>query len=380
VETQRAIPLVDLKAQYLDIREDLLRVWDDTLHRMHLFLGPQVQQFERDFARYLGVRHVLGVGSGTEALDLALQALGVGPGDEVITTPFTFFATVEAILHVGARPVFVDIDPDTYTMDPDAVEAALTPRTRALLPVHLFGHPAPMHRLLPLARRHHLLVLEDAAQAHGARILIDNAWKPVGSLGDAAAFSFYYTKNLGAFGEGGAVATSRDEVAEKLRLLRVHGQTDKYTHTLIGTNSRLDELQAAVLNLKLPKLDRWNERRRALAARYTEALQDLDVITPVETPWAYHVYHLYVIRVPANHRDALREHLMARGIGVGIHYPIPAHLQPALEGYGYREGAFPLCERISREVLTLPMHPFLTDEEVDSITETIREYFTGVGA
>ncbi len=377
MKTERAIPLVDLKAQYLDIREELLETWDQTLHRMHLFLGPQVQRFEREFARYLGVRHVLGVGSGTEALDLALLALGVGPGDEVITTPFTFFATVEAILHVGARPVFVDINPETYAMDPDAVEAAISSRTRALLPVHLFGHPAPMHRLLPLARRHDLLILEDAAQAHGARIHLNGTWKPVGSLGDAAAFSFYYTKNLGAFGEGGAVATSRDDVAEKLRLLRVHGQTDKYTHTLIGTNSRLDELQAAVLNLKLPKLDLWNDRRRRLAARYTEALRDLEVITPVEAPWAHHVYHLYVIRVPADHRDALREHLMARGIGVGIHYPIPAHLQPALGNLGYREGAFPVCEQVAREVLTLPMHPFLTEDDVDFITGTIRTYFTG---
>ncbi len=377
MKTERAIPLVDLKAQYLDIREELLETWDQILHRMHLFLGPQVQRFEREFARYLGVRHVLGVGSGTEALDLALLALGVGPGDEVITTPFTFFATVEAILHVGARPVFVDINPETYAMDPDAVEAAISSRTRALLPVHLFGHPAPMHRLLPLARRHDLLILEDAAQAHGARIHLNGTWKPVGSLGDAAAFSFYYTKNLGAFGEGGAVATSRDDVAEKLRLLRVHGQTDKYTHTLIGTNSRLDELQAAVLNLKLPKLDLWNDRRRRLAARYTEALRDLEVITPVEAPWAHHVYHLYVIRVPADHREALREHLMARGIGVGIHYPIPAHLQPALGNLGYREGAFPVCEQVAREVLTLPMHPFLTEDDVDFITGTIRTYFTG---
>lgn len=377
MNTTRTIPLVDLRAQYLDIREELLQAWDGVLHDMHLFLGPQVQRFERDFAEYLGVRHVLGVGSGTEALDLALQALGVGPGDEVITTPFTFFATVEAILHVGATPVFVDIDPNTYTMDPHAVEAAMTPRTRALLPVHLFGHPAPMHELLPLARRHDLLVLEDAAQAHGARIQMEGEWRAVGSLGDAAAFSFYYTKNLGAFGEGGAVATSRDDVAERLRLLRVHGQTDKYTHALVGTNSRLDELQAVVLNLKLPKLDAWNERRRELARRYTESLQDLEVITPVEAPWAYHVYHLYVIRVPADVRDALREHLMSRGIGVGIHYPIPAHLQPALRDLGYRQGAFPVCEQMAGEVLTLPMHPFLTDEDVDVITEAILAFFTG---
>lgn len=374
----RNIPLVDLTAQYEALREELLARWDAVLKKMHLFLGPTVQQFEKDFASYLGVPHVVGVGSGTEALDLALKALEIGPQDEVITTPFTFFATVESILHVGARPVFVDIDPHTYQIDPQGVEAAITERTRALLPVHLFGHPAPMHHLLPLAHTHELLVVEDAAQAHGARIQWEGGWKRVGSLGDAAAFSFYYTKNLGAFGEGGAVSTPYDGVAQRLRLLRVHGQIDKYTHTLVGTNSRLDELQAVVLHLKLARLDAWNARRRDLAHRYTEALQDLpDVQCPVEEPWAYHVYHLYVIRVPASHRDRLVEHLRRQGIGVGIHYPIPVHLQPAMEMFGYQEGAFPVAEKVAKEILTLPMHPFLKDEEVDQVVASIVQYFRG---
>ncbi len=379
-DTSTTIPLVDLRAQYKAIEKELLPRWRDILERMHLFLGPNVQAFEQEFADYLGVPHHLGVGSGTEALILALQALGVEPGDEIITVSFTFFATVEAIWHVGARPVLVDVDPETFTMDPAAVEAALSPRTRGILPVHLFGHPVDMTPLRKLAERHGLWILEDAAQAHGARYRdTDGNWVHVGALGDAAAFSFYYTKNLGAFGEAGGIATSRDDVAQAVRLLRVHGQTDKYTHARMGTNSRLDELQAAVLRLKLPHLEAWNARRRALAARYTEGFADLPVQTPVEKPWAYHVYHLYVIRVPAEHRDALREHLHVQGVATGVHYPIPAHLQPAMASYGYREGQLPVTERLAREVITLPMHPFLRDEDVDHIVEAVRAYFDAGG-
>ena len=374
------IPLVDLRAQYRAIEKDLLGHWQEILNRMHLFLGPNVQAFEKEFAAYLGVRHHLGVGSGTEALILALQALGVEPGDEVITVSFTFFATIEAIWHVGARPVLVDIDPETYTMDVDAVESALSSRTRGIIPVHLFGHPVDMAPLQRLAARHDLWILEDAAQAHGARYRDpEGSWKMVGALGDAAAFSFYYTKNLGAFGEAGGISTSRDDVAETVRLLRVHGQTDKYTHARMGTNSRLDELQAAVLRLKLPHLNAWNERRRVLAARYTEGFRGLPIHTPVERDWAHHVYHLYVIRVPAEHRDALREYLHTRGIATGVHYPIPSHLQPAMAPLGYREGQLPVTEQVAREVITLPMHPFLKDEEVDRVVEAVRAYFTSGG-
>lgn len=368
----RSIRLVDLRRQYEPLKPQILAAITDVLDGMNLFLGENVYHLEREFARFCQVKHAVGVGSGTDGLYLALRACGVGPGDEVITVPNTFFATVEAIVLAGARPVFVDIDADTYTMDPKQLEAAIGPRTRAIIPVHLYGHPADMKPILSTARRHSLVVIEDACQAHGAEYY----GQRIGSLGDAAAFSFYCSKNLGGYGEGGIVVTNGRDTATTLRLLRNHGSPERYRHTLMGVNSRLDEIQAAILRLKLDYLDKWNTKRRSLAIEYSRRLSDEpDIILPVEKPMARHVFHLYVVQVPR--RDDVRQWLDRLGIESGIHYPVPLHLQEACAYLGYKRGAFPKAEAAAERILSLPMHPDLTIDDVAYVCQTLKDCIHG---
>jgi dTDP-4-amino-4,6-dideoxygalactose transaminase len=365
------VPVCDLKAGYAPIRDRVLKAVDECLQGMQLFLGPNVQAFEQEWATYCGTEHCVGLASGTDALILLLKACDIGPGDEVITSPFTFFATVEAIGHVGATPVFVDIDPESFCLDPALLEAAITPRTRAIIVVHLYGHPADMDAINEIARRHGLAIFEDAAQAHGAQY----NGRLVGSLADAAAFSYYFTKNLGTYGEAGAVTTDDDEIARALRELRNHGETAKYVHDRIGYNNRLDEIQAAVLRIRLPLLDAYNDRRREIAARYAEALAHTSLILPSEAPWAKHVYHLYVVRSPR--RDALAQHLTDREIGFSLHYKCPCHLQPAVTQLIGEPPSLPIAESAANQVLGLPMYPQLTDEQQDYVIDAVREFDRG---
>ena len=362
------IPLVDLKAAYGRLQAEIDAAVARVLAGGWYILGPEVSAFESEFAAYLGVEHAVGVASGTDAVLLALRALGIGPGDEVITVAHTAVATVAAIELAGATPRLVDINPTTYTLDPAQLAAAIRPRTRAIVPVHLYGAPADMDAVLAVARAHALPVVEDCAQAHGARY----RGQMVGTLGDAAAFSFYPTKNLGALGDGGAVATNRPEVAERLRLLRQYGWRERYVSDVAGTNSRLDELQAAILRVRLRHLDAENAVRRWLAARYDAALAGLPIARPAARPDDGPVYHLYVIRAAA--RDALAEHLRARGIGTAVHYPVPVHRQPAYAHLGYGPGSLPATEAAAAEVLSLPMYPDLTEESVDAVVAAIKEY------
>jgi len=359
------IPLVDLQAQYRAIRSEIDEAIARVLASGQVILGPEVEQFEREFAAYGQVREAVGVNSGTSALHLALLAAGVGPGDGVVTTPFTFVATVAAILYTGARPVLVDVEPRTLTMDAAQLERAITPRTKAVVPVHLYGHPADMDPILAVAKRHRLLVIEDAAQAHGALY----KGRRVGSLGDLGCFSFYASKNLGAYGEGGMVVTDRPEYARAIRMLRDWGQSRKYEHLVPGYNYRLEALQAAILRVKLRHLEAWTEARRAHAAQYTQLLRDQGIQLPIEMPYARHVYHLYTIRTPQ--RDALQEALRAREIQAGIHYPVPVHLQPAYADLGYAAGDFPQTEQAAREVLSLPMYPELTETQIRQIAAAV---------
>jgi len=329
-------------------------------------LGPEVEAFEREVAEYLGVKYTIGVNSGTDALVIALRALGIGPGDEVITTPFTFFATAEAISLVGAQPVFVDIDPVTFNIDPALIPAAITPRTKAILPVHLYGHAADMDPILEIAKQHGLKVLEDVAQAFGGAY----KGRKLGALGDAGAFSFFPTKNLGGFGDGGLIATNDPDVAETAKMLRAHGARKKYHNETLGYNSRLDALQAAVLRVKLRYLDTQNARRRHVAARYGEALGGVEgLVLPSEQPYAYHVYHQYTVRVLHGQRDALRARLAEAGIGTMIYYPVPVHRLPV---YAYPQGTLPLAEQAAQEALSLPMGGMLEEESVSFIVRRIQ--------
>jgi dTDP-4-amino-4,6-dideoxygalactose transaminase len=365
----RSIPLVDLRKQYEPLKDEVMAALGSVLDGMKLFLGENVFQLERDFAAFCGAKHAIGVGSGTDALHLALRALGVGYGDEVITAPNSFIATAAAIAMTGATPVFADIEPDTYTIDPAAIEAAITPRTKAIVPVHLYGHPADMRPIQEIASKHKLAVVEDACQAHGA----EYEGRRAGTLGDAAAFSFYYSKNLGAYGEAGIVVSNNRALATRLQLLRNHGSSIRYDHSVLGMNSRLDEMQAAVLRIKLRYLDQWNIRRRALALEYDKRLADLqEVIRPVERPSAMHVYHLYVIRVPR--RDELIEWLNKRGVSAAVHYPKPIHLQEATRHLGYREGDFRVAERVANEIISLPLYPELGIDNVNYICQTIADF------
>lgn len=362
------IPLVDLKAGYEPLKDEIQQAWTEVLSSMRLFLGPNVQSFESEFARYCNVEHAIGVSDGTNALHLALRACGVQPGDEVITVSYTFIATAEAILLAGARPVFVDIDPKTFTMDPSLIESQITPKTRVILPVHLYGQCADMDPILEIAKNHHLYVLEDACQAHGA----EYKGRKAGSLGDAAAFSFYFTKNLGAYGEGGMVTTNNPEIARKVRMLRDHGSEKRYYHELLGWNARLDELQAAALRIKLHHLDRWNDQRRRNAAWYQQHLEASDIILPSEMPFNRHVYHLYVIRT--SNRDALREFLNGQGIGTGIHYPVPNHLQNSFKEFACPPGSLQITETLSQEILSLPMYPELCEEQIIRVAQGIKSF------
>ncbi len=360
-----AIPLVDLRIQYEELRDEVMAAFGEALDGMQLSLGPNVQGLESEWSEYCDVPHSIGVANGTDALALALRALGVKAGDEVITVAFTFIASIECIGYLDAKPVLVDIDPDTFCISPERLAEAITPRTRAVIPVHLYGHPADMDGINEAIGGRDIVVLEDAAQAHGARY----KGARVGTLGDAGAFSFYLSKNLAAYGEGGMITTADDEVAETVRKLRVHGSLERYKHELIGYNSRLHELQAAVLRIKLRRLDNWNEARRSHAARYDEQLADL-VTIPTTADWAEHVYHLYTIR--SARRDEIAEALAAADIGHAIHYRIPAHLQQALSDLGMGAGSLPETERAADEVLSLPMYPELTDDQIDEVCATVR--------
>jgi dTDP-4-amino-4,6-dideoxygalactose transaminase len=362
------MPLVDLKAQYLSIKDEMDAAIQRVVDSTSFILGPEVRAFEEEFARFCGVQHAVGVDSGTAALHLAFLTCDIGSGDEVITTPHTFIATIGMLGRVGARPVFVDIDPWTYNIDPARIEAAITGRTKAIMPVHLYGQPAEMDPILEIADRHRLKVIEDAAQAHGA----EYKGRQAGSMGHVAIFSFYPGKNLGAYGDAGAVVTDDGEIAEKVRMLRDHGRRDKYEHLLQGFNYRIDTLQAAILRVKLAHLKGWNEARRRHAATYRGLLSGLDLVLPYEPEHIRAVYHLFVVRL--QERDALREHLQARGISTGIHYPIPLHLQPAYRHLGYKEGDFPITEECARQVLSLPMYPELTQEQMEEVTRAIKEF------
>lgn len=362
------IPLVDLKAQHDRIRAALDGAISDVIDRSSFIMGPQIKEFEAAFAEFCGCGYAVGVSSGTSALFLAMAACGVGPGSEVITIPHTFIATAEAATALGARVVFVDINPATYTMDTSKLEAAVTDRTRAIVPVHLYGHPTDMDPVLELARSRGIKVIEDCAQAHGA----EYKRKKVGAIGDVGCFSFFPAKNLGALGDAGAVTTNDPEIARKISLLRNHGREGKYEHEYAGYNERMDTLHAAVLNVKLPHLQEWNEARRSNAALYNRLLAGSEAVLPTEMPWAKHVYHLYVIR--CSKRDDLQKHLQDRGIATGVHYPVPLHLQPAYSGLGYREGDFPVTEKAAKEILSLPMYPELSEEQLGSVSSAVVEF------
>lgn len=359
------IPLVDLKAQYRSIKAEIDAAVGAVLEKGTFILGPEVEAFEREFKEYCDTAHAVGVNSGTSALHLALLAAGVGAGDEVITAAFTFVATVAAIEYTGARAVLVDVDPSTLTMDPRRIEAAITDKTRAIIPVHLYGQPADMDPIMDIARAHSLVVVEDAAQAHGA----EYRHRRVGSIGDLGCFSFYPGKNLGAAGDGGAVTTDDDGYAQSLRMLRDWGAEEKFLHVVKGFNFRLDEIQAAILRVKLKRLGTWTELRRRLAREYSSLLSATAVRLPVEARDVRHVYHLYSIRTPA--RDRVRSELHAVGIQTGIHYPIPVHLQPAYANLGYSQGDFPVSEQAADEVLSLPLYPELTPGAAERVARAV---------
>ena len=366
------VPMNDLNAQYQRIKGEVDAAMAGVMEAQSFILGPQVKRFEADFAAHCRVSHCIGVNSGTDALVLALLAAGVGEGDEVIAPALTFGATVEAICQVGARPVLCDIDPDYYTIDPEGVRRLIGARTRAVIPVHLYGQVADMDALAALASEHDLALVEDAAQAHGARY----RGRTAGSLGRAGCFSFYPGKNLGAYGDAGGITTDDDVLAERLRRLRNHGQVagDKFNYREIGFNSRMDGMQGAVLGAKLAHLDDWNERRRAIAARYCAELGAIDGIAhPVEAPHVHHVYHLYVIRIPD--REALAASLADQGIETAVHYPHPLHLTPAFRLLGCGEGSLPVSERVCSEILSLPLYPEMGDEQVDWVIDAIWRHY-----
>jgi dTDP-4-amino-4,6-dideoxygalactose transaminase len=363
-----SIPAVDLAGQYHALRAELDTAINRVLAGGWYILGEETSAFESEFAAYVGAEYGVGVASGTDALALALRAVGVEAGDEVITVSHTAVATVVAVEQAGARPVFVDIDPLTFTMTPSELEMAVSPRTRAVIPVHLYGHPADMASILAVAQQYHLAVVEDCAQAHGARY----RGQPVGSFGHAAAFSFYPTKNLGAAGDGGMVVTSRPEVAERLYLLRQYGWARRYISQVRGGNSRLDELQAAILRVKLRYLEMWNQRRRELAACYAKWLKNTDLVLPQASNDVAHVYHLYVVR--AKQRDELLAYLRGRGIEAQVHYPVPVHLQPAYANLGFGPGSLPEAERAAGEVLSLPLYPEMKEQAIEKVFEVIQSW------
>jgi dTDP-4-amino-4,6-dideoxygalactose transaminase len=363
------IPYLDLAAQLRPLRKEIDAVIAKTLDNCSFCLGPDVVQFENDFARYCGAQYAIGYNSGTSALHIAMLLLGIGQGDEVITTPHTFVATSWAISYVGARPVYVDIDDQTFTMDPTKVEKAITPRTKAIMPVHLYGHPCDLDPLLEICRKHKLPLVEDAAQAHGAKY----RGKIVGTFGVLSGFSFYPGKNLGACGEGGALVTNSEAYAARARSLREHGSRQRYFHDEVGFNYRMEGIQGAVLGVKLRYLEKWTQGRRRVAKGYHELLADTPLQLPHEADHAESVYHLYVVRHPR--RDELKKRLEDHKIGCALHYPMPLHLQKCYAGLNYREGDFPVAEKAARECLSLPIYPELTDEQIGRVADVIKDFF-----
>jgi dTDP-4-amino-4,6-dideoxygalactose transaminase len=372
--TSPLIPFLDLKAQYQEMKPEIDAAVMRAIDSAQFVLGPEVAAFEERFASYCNVRHCLAVNSGTSALHLALLATGVGPGDEVITVSMTFVATTAAILYSGARPVFVDVDPVTWTMKPSLIEAAITPRTRAILPVHLHGLMADMDAIMEIARRHDLVVIEDAAQAHGA----EYKGRRAGSIGDLGCFSFYPGKNLGAYGEGGAVVSNHFEFAQRISLLRDWGQESKYNHVLHGYNYRMDGIQGAVLNVKMNYIEAWTEARRSVASYYDRLLEKHRCRRPVPPPHSRHVYHVYAVGLAQ--RDEAQKALQAAGIGVGIHYPVPVHLQKAYEDLGYGAGDLPITERLANQFLSLPIYAELQLEQVSEVVMELEKVFLAQAA
>lgn len=368
------VPAFELKEQFAQLRNELLPALEQVAAQGHFILGENVRLLEEEVARYTGTAFGVGVANGSDALHLSLAACGIGPGDEVIVPAFTFFATAGAVARTGATPLFVDVDPATFNIDGSGVEATLTPKTKAIIPVHLYGQAAPMEELMALARRWELRVIEDAAQAIGASC----KRKPVCSFGDAGCLSFFPTKNLGAFGDGGMVVTSDAELAERVRVLRVHGSKPKYYHHVLGYNSRLDEIQAVVLRIKLKRLDDWIRRRGEIAALYDQLFADAGLgehlITPAAAAGNVHVYHQYTVRV-TRRRDDLSHFLAAQGVGTAVYYPLPLHMQPVFRELGYREGSLPVSERLSKEVLSLPMFPELTAEQQEYVVTSINSFY-----
>ncbi|MCB0119470.1 MAG: DegT/DnrJ/EryC1/StrS family aminotransferase [Anaerolineales bacterium] len=364
------ISLVDLTAQYHSIKDEIDAAVLSTLESGHFILGPQVVKFEESVAAYLGVKHAVGLASGTDALVIALRALNIGAGDEVIIPAYTFFATAGTVMSVGAKPVIVDVDPQSYQIDVSKIEEAVTPKTKAIIPVHLYGHPAEMNPILEIAQKHGLKIIEDNAQGYGAEYL----GKKTASFGDIGCLSFFPTKNLGAYGDGGMAVTNDPALAERMRMLRAHGWKKKYYSEEVGYNSRLDAMQAAILQAKLPHLDSWNEKRRELSARYTELLAPLGIAVPVEREWAKHVYHLYIIRT--SKRDELQAFLKEKGIASEVYYPLPPHLAEPCREFGYKEGDFPHAEKAAKETLALPLYPELTFAQQDEVIAAVKE-FTG---
>ena len=363
------VPLLDLKAQFNEIRDEVREAIDAVIESQHFILGPTVAAFEQSVASHCGVAHAVGVSSGTDAILVSLMAMGIAPGDEVITTPYTFFSTAGCVSRLCARPVFVDIDPRTFNVDPAKIEGAVTERTRAILPVHLFGQCAEMDPILEIARKHRLRVIEDAAQAIGSKY----RGRDAGSMGDLGCFSFFPSKNLGGFGDGGMVVTNDAELAERVRMLRAHGSKPKYYHGMIGGNFRLDALQAAILQVKLRHLDSWTEGRRQNAALYDELLADLPVVTPHIEPCNVSIYNQYVIRV--EERDSLRSFLKENGVGTEIYYPLPLHMQKCYEHLGYRQGDFPEAEKAAASSVAIPVYPELTEEQQRYVADQIRAFF-----
>jgi dTDP-4-amino-4,6-dideoxygalactose transaminase len=364
------VPFLDLGSQYHAIKDDVLSSMTEVMSKANFILGHQVSEFENNFASYVECQYAVGVASGLDALKLGLKVLGIGQGDQVITTANTFIASTLAINAVGATPVLVDVELDTFNMDSNQLESAINTKTKAIMPVHLYGQPVNLDEVMRIAKRYDLFIIEDASQAHGARY----KGKRIGSFGDLAAFSFYPSKNLGAYGDGGIVTTNNRVLAEKLRSYRNYGSTKKYYHEVLGENSRLDTIQAVVLNVKLPQLDSWNEKRREVAHAYNDKLSGIgDVITPKIAQESEHVFHLYVIRT--KRRDDLAQYLNEKGIGNIIHYPVPIHLQEVYQDYAWQRGDFPHTEQLANEILSLPMYPNLTSEQLDEVVTTIKAFY-----
>jgi dTDP-4-amino-4,6-dideoxygalactose transaminase len=366
------VPMLDLTEQYQTLKPEIMAALEDVMSKTHFILGENVKKLEKDIAEYSSAKYAIGVANGSDALNIALLGCGVGPGDEVICPSFTFFATAGAVARAGATPVFVDIDLKTFNIDPDKIEAAITDKTKAIIPVHLYGQMADMDRIKEIADKHNLYIIEDAAQSIGSLY----KGKKVGELGTAACYSFFPTKNLGAYGDAGMIISNDDDLAEKMSVLRVHGSKPKYFHHVLGYNSRLDEMQAAILNVKFPHLDKWSELRKEKAANYTKLIQEQigdSIVTPFEEEHNYHVFHQYTIRVQK--RDELQKYLQDQGVSTMVYYPKPLHLQPVFAELGYKEGDLPVTEKAAEESISLPMFPELTIEQQQYVVEKIREFY-----